>query len=338
MHSLRADGISMRFGALEALANIDIEIGQGKVTAIVGSSGSGKSTLLKILAGKLSASEGHISIDDLVMPRPSEMLVPGYERVSLQEQDFQLPPRFTVFQNVKYPLRRYNHEYQLEVVNDLLSLVGMREFADRECNLLSGGQKQRVALARALAGEPSFLLLDEPFNQLDFSAKSSLKNVLRQIVLERNVAIVVTSHEPSDILSFADRVVVLKRGIKLTECSPSQLYKFPKSLYVAKLFGIINEISSKDLAMRFGIHKADGVYLFRPEYIRLDERGYNMKVIEISHMGHFYCTMLSMDDLTLYMIVPPWQLPKVGSLIKINIDNDYLSLVEATNVNIEGPM
>jgi ABC-type sulfate/molybdate transport systems ATPase subunit len=157
-------------------------------------------------------------------------------------QDFDLMPFITVAENVGKYLSNIYADVKQARIAELLEIVEMTEFATTKAKYLSGGQMQRVALARVLALEPEVLLLDEPFSHIDNFRKNSLRRKLFAYLKEKQITTIVATHDSSDVLSFADAVMVMQNGQIIASDSPENLYQNPTSKYIASLFGDVNEI------------------------------------------------------------------------------------------------
>jgi ABC-type sulfate/molybdate transport systems ATPase subunit len=158
-------------------------------------------------------------------------------------QDFDLMPFITVAENVGKYLSNFYLEEKQQRIAELLEIVEMTEYASVKAKFLSGGQMQRVALARVLALEPEVLLLDEPFSHIDNFRKNSLRRKLFAYLKEKQITTLVATHDSTDVLSFADEVLVMQNGAICAQGTPKELYNHPQSKYVASLFGDVNELS-----------------------------------------------------------------------------------------------
>ena len=196
-HSYRkADG--------RVLENIDFEINQGEVVALLGRSGCGKSTLLHMLAGLTKPSEGEVVINGNTVLDPSPKWVMMFQAPSLY-------PWMTVAQNAALGLKFTRRSDEIATrVPEVLDLVDLGSFADRNAQELSGGQQQRVALARSLAPRPEMLLLDEPFSALDAFTRRSLQQDVRRIAKDLGLTLVIVTHDVGEAVRMADRVLVLR--------------------------------------------------------------------------------------------------------------------------------
>lgn len=239
---LKVQNISFSYLDKPVLKNISIELANGNVLAVIGESGCGKSTLLQLIYGLYDLDEGQIFYQNQAVLGPKYHLVPGMEYMKYLAQDFDLMPFITVAENVGKYLSNMHQEKKQARIHELLALVEMTEFATVKAKFLSGGQMQRVALARVLALEPQVLLLDEPFSHIDNFRKNSLRRKLFAYLKEKKITTIVATHDSMDVLSFAEEVVVLKEGKVVEKGFPKALYQQPKSIYVASLFGDVNEI------------------------------------------------------------------------------------------------
>ncbi len=239
---LKVQNISFSYQDQVTLEQISFHLEKGKALAIIGESGCGKSTLLKLIYGLHDLKEGLIYWNEHQVLGPKFHLIPGMEYMKYLAQDFDLMPYITVAENVGKYLSNIFPEEKKNRIHELLSLVEMEDFATVKAKNLSGGQMQRVALARVLALEPQVLLLDEPFSHIDNFRKNSLRRKLFTYLKEKQITTVFATHDSSDVLSFAEDVLVLKNGKVVEFGSTPLIYKCQKNKYIASLFGEINEI------------------------------------------------------------------------------------------------
>lgn len=247
---LEVNNISFGYDQKEVLQQISFQAKKGEYVAIIGESGCGKSTLLEVVYGLLHIEKGSIFWKGQKLLGPHFYLVPGEPFMKYLPQDFDLMPFTTVAENVgKFLPNRFPKE-KLARTTELLEVVDMTSFADVKVKNLSGGQKQRVALAKVLAKEPELLLLDEPFSHIDNFRKNNLRRKLFSYLKEKNIGCLVATHDSTDALSFADKILVMKSGKILTEGTPEKLYHAPETKYIASFFGDVNEISCRDLGIK----------------------------------------------------------------------------------------
>jgi ABC-type Fe3+/spermidine/putrescine transport system ATPase subunit len=224
------------------ISNCSFTLQKGKTLAVIGESGCGKSTLLKLVYGLYDLDSGEINWNSIPVLGPKFNLIPGMDSMKYLAQDFDLMPFISVAENVGKYLSNVDLEAKKFRINELLEIVEMQEFTSVKAKYLSGGQMQRVAIARVLALEPELLLLDEPFSHIDNFRKNSLRRKLFAYLKQKEITCIVATHDSTDVLSFADEVLVMKEGAVVEEGTPDSIYQSPKNLYVASLFGDVNEI------------------------------------------------------------------------------------------------
>lgn len=233
MSGLAVRGAVVRYGAVTAVAGVDLDVAPGEVVALLGASGSGKSSLLRAITGLEPLVSGSVSWDGTNLAG-----TPVHKRgISLMFQDGQLFPHLSVAGNVGYGLFRLPRPLRLQRVEELLDLVGLAGYGDRPITSLSGGQAQRVALARSLAPSPRMLLLDEPLAALDRSLRERLVDVLGSSLRRTGTAALYVTHDQDEAFTVADRVGVLAEGRLLQLASPATLWAQPVSRAVAEFLG-----------------------------------------------------------------------------------------------------
>lgn len=225
------------------LSNINFSLEKGNSHAIIGESGCGKSTLLKLIYGLYDLNDGQIFWNDIEVLGPKYNLIPGMDFMKYLAQDFDLMPYITVAENVGKYLSNIDSEKKWNRVKELLEIVEMEDFFDIKAKNLSGGQMQRVAIARVLALEPEVLLLDEPFSHIDNFRKNGLRRKLFAYLKEKQITCIIATHDSTDVLSFADEVLIMKNGEIIESGTPKAIFENPKSKYIASLFGDVNEIN-----------------------------------------------------------------------------------------------
>jgi putrescine transport system ATP-binding protein len=230
--------VTKRFGDFVAVDDVSLDIYRTELFSLLGASGCGKTTLLRMLAGLEEPSEGRILLDGQDM-----VGVPAYERpVNMMFQSYALFPHMSVAQNVAFGLKQEGMpkgEIE-ERVQQMLDLVQLDRFGKRKPHQLSGGQRQRVALARALAKRPKLLLLDEPLAALDKKLRESTQFELMNIQENLGVTFIVVTHDQEEAMTLSTRVAVMNEGKIQQTGTPSEVYEYPKSRYVADFIGSIN--------------------------------------------------------------------------------------------------
>jgi iron(III) transport system ATP-binding protein len=227
-----------------ALDKVSISLGDGEIMALVGESGSGKTTLLRIIAGLEQPDSGKVTIGgEIVFGAESKTLLPEERNIGFVFQDYALFPHLNVEKNILYGLHKIARKAErYERAAYIINLAGLEGLEKRFPHELSGGQQQRVALARALAPKPNFILLDEPFSNLDPVRKETLRDELRTIVKESGISALIVTHDTRDALVVADTLAVLKEGRLQQVGSPERVYFHSTSEYTASLFGKVNRI------------------------------------------------------------------------------------------------
>lgn len=225
------------------LEDISFTVGEGETVCLLGASGSGKSTLLRIIAGLENSEGGFISFDGIDLTS-----TPPHRRdFGLVFQDYALFPHLNVYDNVAFGLRmrRLEQDEIAERVANSLKLVNLKEFGKRKVTDLSGGEQQRVALARALAIQPRLLMFDEPLGALDRTLREDLLNELRMILHQNNIPAIYVTHDQEEALAIADRILILHDYKIIREGTPSDVWEYPGSAYVAGFLGLGRVIDGK---------------------------------------------------------------------------------------------
>ncbi len=234
---LRAD-IRLQRGSLRLAVSLAVE--PGEVVALVGPNGAGKTTTLRALAGLLRPGAGTVRLGDRILDGP-DVHVPVERRpVAVVFQDYLLFPHLTVLDNVAFGLRTAGRARSAarQQAADWLQRFGIADLAASRPGALSGGQAQRVALARALATGPDLLLLDEPMAALDARSRLTVRGELRRHLAGFTGAAVVITHDPTDAVVLADRLVVVEDGVVVQSGTPAEVTRRPRTDYVARLVGL----------------------------------------------------------------------------------------------------
>ncbi|MEM8487663.1 MAG: ABC transporter ATP-binding protein [Bacteroidota bacterium] len=247
---------SYKYGVLPVLTGIDLTLDEGEICAIVGESGSGKSTLLKLIAGLETPDSGTIRIKGQAVSTRREFMPPEKRNIGFVFQDFALFPHLSVEKNVGFGIKK--RAGKSERVHDLLKTVGLGAHGAKYPHELSGGEQQRVALARAMAPNPSLLLLDEPFSNLDVGLKKEIRSFLFDIIRKSALSCVFVTHDLEDAMLYADTIAILHEGQIVQKGTPETLYTTPVNAHVAGFFGELNVLSRKTVA-RFKLSKFDGI-------------------------------------------------------------------------------
>jgi spermidine/putrescine transport system ATP-binding protein len=232
------ENVVKRFGNVVAVDGISLEVEHGQFVVFIGPSGCGKTTTLRLIAGLEQPTEGSIVING----RPMNGVKPWERDTPLVWQNFALFPYLNVSKNVAFGLkmRRIDKEARRRRVRRALERVGIAELADRPISQVSGGQKQRVGLARALVTDPKVLLLDEPLGSLDAHLKVRMQSELRLLQQELGITFIYVTHNQSEALAMADRIVVMDLGRIRQVGAPHEVYRRPRDRFVAEFVGTNN--------------------------------------------------------------------------------------------------
>ncbi|MBB5349929.1 iron(III) transport system ATP-binding protein [Haloferula luteola] len=250
MESIRADKIVKQFGPVTALDGVSLEIGAGELFFLLGSSGCGKTTLLRSIAGLETPTSGSIHFGE----KNVTQLPPHKREAAMVFQSYALWPHLTVGRNVAFGLeeRKVAKKEIDERVKQALELVHLGAMVDRGVDQLSGGQQQRVALARALVVRPRCLLLDEPLSNLDAKLRIEMRREIRRIVKEGGLTAIYVTHDQEEALEMADRMAVLNQGRIEQLGTPEEVYRSPRTPFVAGFIGETNLLEGEVLDVRDG--------------------------------------------------------------------------------------
>jgi iron(III) transport system ATP-binding protein len=239
---LKVEHLAIRYGKRDVLRDVSFSLPQGTIACLLGASGCGKTSVLRALAGFEPVQAGRITIADQTLSDASQVVPPEKRRIGMVFQDYALFPHLTVAQNVAFGLRRHdNHQAR---VQEMLHIVGLSSSGQRYPHELSGGQQQRIALARALAPQPSVLLLDEPFSNLDVNLRERLAIEVRDILKATHTTAVMVTHDQTEAFAMADVVGVLADGQVQQWDTAYGLYHRPVNRQVAAFVGLGTFVSA----------------------------------------------------------------------------------------------
>jgi ABC-type sugar transport system ATPase subunit len=235
MASLTLQGIGKRFGRVEALRRVDLEVSEGEFCVLLGPSGCGKSTLLAVIAGLVAPDQGSILFDGQAV----DHLTPAERDVAMVFQSYALYPHMTVAENMGFGLRMRKvpkPEIRASVEN-AARLLGIEKLLDRKPRDLSGGQRQRVAMGRAIVRRPNLFLLDEPLSNLDARLRASVRLELKRLHQQVRGTVIYVTHDQVEAMTLGDRVVVMGEGCIHQVDTPERIYDRPQSTFVARFIG-----------------------------------------------------------------------------------------------------
>ena len=332
--ALELKNINKKFNETVALDNIHLEINDGEFFSLLGPSGSGKTTCLKVIGGFEQPDSGNVSLFN-----ENVTDIPPFKRnVNTVFQDYALFPHMNVEENVCYSLKikkipKIEQESQVE---EILSTVKLTGYEKRKPSELSGGQRQRVALARSLINKPKILLLDEPLGALDLKLREQMQIELKNLQRQFQITFIYVTHDQQEALSMSDRIAIFNDGKIEQVDTPDNIYKNPKTAFVADFIGTTSLVSKKLAAELFNYTSA---FSIRPENIKINNEQdskseFNAKVVvtDIQFQGSYYKILCKANDLTLTAL----HYVDTQNTFKINL-GDSLELswdkIDITNIN-----
>jgi len=331
--------ISKSFGDNVILENFDFKVKKDEFLTILGPSGCGKTTILRLIGGFEEPDEGQILFngEDITNKEAYE------RRINTVFQKYALFPHMNVFDNIAFGLKikKMDKKVIKEKVSEVLKLVNLSGFENREIESLSGGQQQRIAIARALVNEPDVLLLDEPLGALDLKLRQAMQIELKRIQKSVGITFIYVTHDQEEALSMSDTVVVLNNGEIQQMDSPINIYNEPKNAFVADFIGESNIIKGRmleDFRVRFldydfpcvdkGFRANEDVeVVVRPEDVLLVDENYQIEgtVTSLVFKGVHYEMTVDIDGYS--MLVQSTEKREVGEKTGIIIKPDLIHVM-----------
>jgi len=242
---LSVKDIDKRFGDIQALVSVSLDVQEGEFFTLLGPSGCGKTTLLRIVAGLELPDSGRVILGD----QDITSLPATKRQVNTVFQSYALFPHLNIFENIAFGLRarKFPQDEVKSRVNRRLEMLGLQDMSERFPHQLSGGQQQRVALARALVNEPEVLLLDEPMSALDARLRAQVQVELRRLQRKLGQTFILVTHDQAEALVVSDRLAVMSEGRIIQFGTPKEVYEQPKTRFVAEFLGAANLIQGRRL-------------------------------------------------------------------------------------------
>ncbi|MCO7124420.1 ABC transporter ATP-binding protein [Sporolactobacillus shoreicorticis] len=307
--SIKVAEVERTFGSFTALKHVNLTVEDGEFMAILGPSGCGKTTLLRLLAGFDAPSSGTIEMDGRVVGSPKQIVPPEKRNIGMVFQSFALWPHMNVRRHIEFPLM--HHQFVSKALkknmrqraDEVLKMIKLQDLAERMPEELSGGQRQRVALGRAIAPQPKLLLMDEPLSSLDAELRVAMRGELQEIHRLTGTSIIYVTHDQSEALAMADRIVVMNHGSVEQIGTPRAIYNHPQTSFVARFVGKANLVKGKWQGSFFSpqeapdvhwedhgvseILKQESVYSLRPEQIEINQgdSGIPGEVANVQYQG-----------------------------------------------------
>ena len=337
--NLKIEGISKKFQQKYVLDNIDIAIEDGEFVAVLGPSGCGKTTLLRIIGGFVEPTFGEVFFGEKIYSSNSYMHPVEDRNLNMVFQSFALWPHMTVREHIEYPLRSKQHknisnEEKSLMVNDALKEMNLVGLEDRLPSQLSGGQKQRVSLARAIVGKPGLLLMDEPLSALDAELRVEMRQVIKHVHTFTKTTIIYVTHDQSEALAMADRIVVMNNGKIEQIGTPNEVYNYPRTRFVAEFVSKANLLYGKWHGDSFVLNetkiildglnvdqnfKIEGIYPMKHEEIKIskDSNGVSGEIVNLEFHGNQLKYTVKAD---------------IGELTVVSSTDEYYKIGEKVNL------
>ena len=238
MATLKTHKLRKKFGDLEVIKGVDLDIKDKEFVVFVGPSGCGKSTILRMIAGLEEISDGDLLIDD----KQVNNLAPFERGIAMVFQSYALYPHMSVYENIAFPLRveKCSDDVVAEKVNAVAKILELESRLDHFPKELSGGQRQRVAIGRAIIREPKLFLFDEPLSNLDAALRGSMRVELSKLHKKLDATMIYVTHDQIEAMTMADKIVVLRDGVIEQVGTPMELYHHPANVFVGGFIGTPN--------------------------------------------------------------------------------------------------
>lgn len=282
--------LTLAYGDMVAVPKLNFSCDKGELIALLGPSGCGKTTTMRSIAGLLAPQSGQVYIDGKDVTN-----VPANKReIGLMFQSYALFPHLSGFENVAFGLRikKLPEAEIVEKTNKGLDTVGLLHLANRKPSEMSGGQQQRLALARSMVMEPKVLLLDEPLSNLDARLRLEMRAELQRVQRETGITMIFVTHDQSEALALADRIVLMKDGLIEQIGTPDELYNKPTSVFAADFLGFENifEVSNNIIIgdtgkMSLDFKSESGQLAWRPSGVKIGEGTYKAVVKSVAFAG-----------------------------------------------------
>lgn len=323
MKNIELDSLTVHYGKQKIIDQMNLKIEAGEFIVIVGPSGSGKSTLLDVIAGLHQQSSGELKINNEIINN----LKPSERNMAMVFQDYALYPNMNVYENIEFALKiqKLNKQIRKERINNALDIVKMSKYSKYKINELSGGQKQRVAIARAIATNPDIFLMDEPMSNLDAKLRVGLRQEIKQIHQQLNTTTIMVTHDQTDALSMADRIIVLNQGKIMQIAKPKTIYQKPANIFVARFFNpeFLNEFTSEEYNQLTNSKVSAEIICVKPSDISEDAKGYKGQIHTAISFGDYQILELMVKRKKIYMKIFNDKNYQVGAEITIKI-NKYI--------------
>jgi len=329
--SVKNFGIS--FGDTEILKDISFEVQPGEIVTLLGPSGCGKSTILRSIAGLETNHKGEIGINNSCVSSQSTYVNINERKSGYIFQDYALFPHLNVEENIGFALYKLPKRKKELRVLELLEQFDILHHRHKQIHELSGGQQQRVAIARVIAYNPSVLLLDEPFSNLDTRLRQKTKVWLKKVIKELRLSAILVTHDQKEALSISDKIGIIHNKEIVQFGTPQEIFSQPKNLYVAEFLGDINKLPN-ELVQKLDINvNQEKIPIIRINDTHLSENKNDipLSILDISYCGDYYEVLLSYEnhnDRTLLVRTNTFHSLKVGETMYLDINAEKIMQIE----------
>ena len=348
MGQITLQNVGKSYGKAEVLTGINLEIAEGEFVVLVGPSGCGKSTLLRMIAGLEDISKGRIIIDGKIANR-----IPAKQRgLAMVFQSYALYPHMNVADNMSFALRLAGASKAeiAEKVNYAADILGLTDYLERLPRALSGGQRQRVAMGRAIVRDPEAFLFDEPLSNLDAKLRVRMRAEIKKLHQRLGKTMIYVTHDQTEAMTMADRIVVLNEG-GIAQCgAPKQLYSNPVSQFVASFIGspeinllpartagpsakFVTLLDGSQLPLQQALDLPEGaevVYGVRPQTMILDPSGTPAQVVLVELTGEVVEATLTLAGQDIVAVLPAAAGLKIGDKVGLRFPPDRVFVFEPT--------
>ena len=329
--SVKNFGIS--FGDTEILKDISFDVKPGEIVTILGPSGCGKSTILRSIAGLETEHDGEIIINDTCVSSKTTYLNIDKRKSGYIFQDYALFPHLNVEENIGFALFKMKKNEKEARIVELLEQFDITHHRHKQIHELSGGQQQRVAIARVIAYNPSVLLLDEPFSNLDTFLRSKTKIWLKKIIKELKLSAILVTHDQKEALSVSDKIGIIHNKKIVQFGTPQEIFNKPKNLYIAKFLGDINKLPNS-LAKELNIKVDESqipIIRINDTHVTTKANNIALNILDISYCGDYYEVLFDYEDNSKAILVVRMQSSnylKIGATLYLDIDPQKIMLID----------
>jgi len=340
MSLIELKNVSKYWGDVRAVEKLNINIEEGEFVVLLGPSGCGKSTTLRLIAGLEKVSSGGIFIGG----KNVNNIDPSSRNISMVFQSYALFPHLNVEENIIFGLkvRKVKKGDRQVKLKNVAEKVGLSNLLKRKPAELSGGQRQRVALARAIISENPICLMDEPLSNLDAKLRHQMRSEIRSLQKDLNITLIYVTHDQTEAMSMADKIVLLNEGEIVQQGRPKELYEKPENTFTAKFLGnppmnLINlEVEREGNYIPifeekyFIKQKSDkkNILGIRPEDIEISKEGIKCTINDLDYQGSDVVLSLQLGDQEIFARIDSKKVEELDNHVYINWDNNNLHLFD----------